>query len=227
MHVMVCRRTDVLFVVCTLLGCQATHPAGPKAGGRSEVETLAAWMTGSFSSAAQHARDPNNYHDIRLHMVPIWTQRADGPWLYVEQAAAATPEQPYRQRVYRLVSRADGRIESVVYVLPGDPLRFAGAWRTPGRFEELAPEDLEVRAGCGLLLRREADGTFVGATEGQGCESTLRGAAYATSEATIAPTGMVTWDRGFDARGRQVWGATGGGYRFDKVPGEVHGASGS
>jgi hypothetical protein len=32
---------------------------------------------------------------------------------------------------------------------------------------------------------------------------------------------MITWDRGFDAEGKQVWGATAGGYifrRVDEVP---------
>jgi hypothetical protein len=32
----------------------------------------------------------------------------------------------------------------------------------------------------------------------------------------LTPTGMETWDRGFDAANRQVWGATKGPYRFVK-----------
>jgi hypothetical protein len=30
---------------------------------------------------------------------------------------------------------------------------------------------------------------------------------------------MESWDRGFDAQGNQVWGATKGPYVFDKVAG--------
>ena len=77
----------------------------PTRGG--DLETLVEWMTGSFSSEAQAAADPD-YFDIRLQMVPIWPDRADGAWLYVEQAAASSLDQPYRQRVYRLSAEADG-----------------------------------------------------------------------------------------------------------------------
>jgi hypothetical protein len=70
------------------------------AGAAQETSLLVAvaWMTGSFSSAEQAAAD-TNYFDIRLEIVPIWTTRADGHWLYVEQAAAGYLERPYRQRV--------------------------------------------------------------------------------------------------------------------------------
>ena len=48
----------------------------------------------------------------------------------------------------------------------------------------------------------------------KGKRSDLQGAAYAVSEAIISPQGLLTWDRGFDAAGKQVWGATKGGYDF-------------
>jgi CpeT protein len=32
----------------------------------------------------------------------------------------------------------------------------------------------------------------------------------------LESTRMSSWDRGFDAEGRQVWGATGGAYVFNK-----------
>ena len=46
------------------------------------------------------------------------------------------------------------------------------------------------------------------------CASDLRGAAYATSEVTITPQFVLSWDRGFDNTGKQVWGATEGPYVF-------------
>lgn len=61
------------------------------------------------------------------------------------------------------------------------------------------------------------DGSFVGRTEGNGCASELRGAAYATSEITLTASEMVSWDRGFNSAGKQVWGAPTGGYRFKRL----------
>ena len=45
-----------------------------------DLDTLAAWMTGSFSSEKQSKAGPD-YLDIRLEMVPIWTDRDDARWL--------------------------------------------------------------------------------------------------------------------------------------------------
>ncbi len=216
---MFCRHRVARFIMLStvlLCGCRVAQPTSSRSPKPAEDDCrlLAAWLCGSFSSAAQHQADPENFFDIRLHMMPIWPARTDGPWIYVEQAAAEKLDQPYRQRVYRLCPRSDGTIESIVYELPGDPLRFAGAWRDPSILDRLTPDQLILREGCSLILRRTAAKCFVGRTAGQDCASTLRGAAYATSEATVTPDELITWDRGYDAEGRQVWGATKGGYVF-------------
>lgn len=197
-----------LFFACLSTGCTQR---------RADLAQLRTWMTGSFSSAAQHAADPENFFDIDLHMAPIWTQRSDGPWLYVEQAAADSADKPDRQRVYQLRARPDDKFDSVVYTLPGDPLRFVGAWQNPARLNEIAPRDLTLREGCTIILRRSQGRVFVGSTEGQSCESELRGASYETSEVFIEPDRLASWDRGFDANHEQVWGATAGGYVFVKT----------
>ena len=179
-----------------------------------EVGRLAAWMRGAFTSAEQATLDPDHYFDIRLYMEPMWAERPDGPWLYVEQAATSALERPYRQRVYRLVDTPEG-VRSDVYELPGDPLRFAGAWRDTSVFDDMEPEALLLRDGCSIYL--VSDGTaFVGATRGKGCSSSLGGASYATSEVSVEEAVLTSWDRGFDAEGTQVWGADQGPYVFLK-----------
>jgi CpeT protein len=180
----------------------------------SDLDLLNSWMTGSFSSAVQATEDPD-FFDVSLHMATIWTDRDDGHWLYVEQAMRDYPDQPYRQRVYRLRELAPGLFECQVYTLP-DPTAVVGAWRDEHPLAELRPDDLEVREGCAILMRRRDD-TFVGSTLATLCDSSLRGASYATSEVVVTPDGIVSWDRGFAADGTQVWGATRGGYVFDRI----------
>jgi len=178
---------------------------------------LASWMAGSFSSAEQAAAD-SNYFDIRLHMEPIWEERADGPWLYVEQAVASSLERPYRQRVYHVTEPEPGQFVSEVFELPGDPLRFAGAWRADSLLAGVTPEQLIARQGCAVHLRWVPERrTYEGRTPGEACLSSLRGAAYATSEVVVSEDGIVSWDRGWDDQGRQVWGAEKGGYVFRRV----------
>lgn len=200
-------------IVC--LGLVLGVPAGAADDGApSEIELLTGWMSGTFSSAAQAADNPQ-FFNVTLHMTPIWTDRDDGPWLYVEQAMADYPDRPYRQRVYRLRRIDPDLFESRVFTLP-DPPAVIGAWRDPTSLGAIGPEDLEEREGCAILMRRRGD-AFVGSTLARLCTSSLRGAAYATSEVLITADGMVSWDRGFDAAGNQVWGSTDGGYVFDRI----------
>ena len=204
----------VAVIAMLAAGCSMVHrPAGVSTS--ADLDRLVTWMSGSFSSEKQAAAD-SEYRDIRLHMVPIWKERADGHWLYVEQAVASSADKPYRQRVYHVTQRPDGGFESAVFKLPGDPLKYAGAWKSAGPLSDLSPDKLEPRTGCSIVLTKKGGPAFEGGTTGKQCPSDLRGAAYATSQVTIEATRMVSWDRGFNEVGEQVWGATGGGYLFLK-----------
>ena len=212
-------RAVLLLLAISASGCATALDRGaddPREADPQLAE-LAAWLTGRFSSAAQAEAAPEDFFDIRLATAPIWTERDDGPWLYVEQAAATALDSPYRQRVYHLV-RDDAGLRSDVYTLPGDPLAYAGAADEPARLDVLAPDDLELRVGCSIHLVRIGD-AFVGATRGTGCASNLGEAVYATSEVTITADALESWDRGFDAEGRQAWGATQGPYEFLRLDG--------
>lgn len=206
-------------LVVALGGCAGQARSSGGAAARAEVARLADWLEGSFSSQAQAQSDPS-YFDIRLRMGRIWTDRTDGPWLYVEQARADLLDRPYRQRIYRLSRREDGRLLSAIYTLPEPVSRFAGALDQDAAevFATLNPEQLTLLDGCTVVLTWDATARrFIGGTEGQGCASTREGARYTTSQIELAEGVLVSWDRGFDAEGRQVWGATAGGYRFDRV----------
>ena len=182
-------------------------------GGEDSLQTLVSWMCGSFTSAAQSQENPE-YLDVRLHTARIWPERDDGYWLYVEQAMAWSQDEPHRQRVYHLTQVEADVFQSEAFEIR-DPLRFAGAWRDPDALSGLAPDSLEARTGCAVTLRKQAD-AFVGGTSGRGCESTLRGAAFVTSDVVVTESTFTTWDRGFAATGVQVWGPENGGYVFKR-----------
>ena len=196
-----------------LLVCFATEAQSETAD--PALDRLHDYLTGTFSSQAQSTAD-SNFFDIRLIMTDIWTGRDDGYWLYVEQATAVTPDKPDRQRIYHLHRRDDSTLVSDVYTFT-EPLRFAGHWVRDDFPSPLTPDSLELRTGCTILLRAVNDTLFVGGTEGERCESNLRGASYAASEVRITPNVLLSWDRGYDSAGVQVWGARTGGYRFDKM----------
>jgi CpeT protein len=180
--------------------------------GQDRSEQLVSWMTGSFSSEEQSKSD-TSYFDIRLEIVRIWPEKKGEAWLYVEQAMASKKDKPYRQRVYRVRKTGENVYESAIYML-ADPLRFAGH---PEAVAVLPIDSLQLKDGCAVLLHwDDARGGFVGATGAKSCPSDLRGASYATSEVELSENMLLSWDRGFNAEGVQVWGAEKGGYRFVK-----------
>jgi len=200
----------LVFTTCASLNSTAPASAPEKAS----VRDLKSAMTGSFSSELQ-AMANDAYYNIVLHMAPIWPDQP-GDYLYVEQAVADTPTEPYRQRVYALERKGGNRFVSRVYELP-EPKQFIGAHEDPSRLSVISPADLIEREGCAVYLRRDKSGVYRGQTKKDKCKSTLRGATYATSRVSIAPGNFVqSWDRGFDAEGKQVWGAEEGGYMFLK-----------
>ena len=181
---------------------------------QSDIDLLVKWMTGSFSSEEQASQD-TNYFNIELEMVQIWENRADGPWIYVEQAVAGYKDKPYRQRVYQLKKESDGKIESIVYTIPY-PLRFAGDYKKNIALSGLIPDSLVLREDCKVVLYMADAGCFEGSTVDNKCNSNLRGALYATSEVVIKEDRLICWDRGFDENDKQVWGVEKGGYIFMK-----------
>lgn len=103
-----------------------------------------------------------------------------------------------------------------MFTLPGDPLRYAEAWRAADPLQRLQPDELVPRAGCSIHLRSINSETYVGSTTGKACGSSLRGASYATSDVVVTPTQLLSWDRGSADDGEQVWGAETGPYIFVK-----------
>lgn len=198
-----------VFIILLVCGFDAVAARGPR--NDVDIDTLAMWLTGSFSSQ-KHSEIDSAYHNVVLNMQPIWKQRTDGVWIIVEQAMAATPDTPYRQRVYRVLRVEENMIEIEIYTWK-DPKRVVGAWRDVAWLDDLSPSDLVRRRGCEVYLQRD-EVKFLGSTHGTACSSDVRGASYATSDVQISATVISSWDRGFTSAGEQVWGAVKGPYYF-------------
>jgi CpeT protein len=177
-----------------------------------DLDQLVHTMVGHYNSTAQAERD-TDYYNITLHMAQIWPADKANRWLYVEQAVTKNLAKPYRQRVYKVEKIDAENYKSIVYTLPDDK-KVIGWWATPKNFKAIKPSDLSIRTGCTVFLKKQKDGSFSGSTDGPSCESSLRGAKYATSKVTISADQIESWDQGFGADGKQVWGAEKGGYQF-------------
>jgi CpeT protein len=162
-----------------------------------QLEELAYTMAGSYTSAAQAKADTSYF-----------------AWFYVEQATASSKAKPYRQRVYHVKQVNDSTFTSTILTIKGGE-RFFGAYADPVKLEQIPKDSLETLEGCDItLVRRGRD--YVGSTNDRDCPNKRGEATYATSEVTLRPDRMISWDRGWNDAGVQVWGAEKGGYIFIK-----------
>jgi len=202
------------FVVLTITFFITVASIGQQKIADKDLLELKNRMVGVFTSEMQSKSD-SDYFNIHLHMAAIWTDSKDGYWLYVEQAVAQSLKKPYRQRIYHVYQQDDETLVSKVFEI-NTPLRFAGAWNNTDLLKGLTTDSLIDRQGCAIFLHKDKEGNFSGSTPGKECLSSLRGATYATSEVVIYADKLVSWDRGWDKDGKQVWGAEKGGYQFIK-----------
>ncbi|MDZ4750473.1 MAG: chromophore lyase CpcT/CpeT [Flavobacteriales bacterium] len=198
----------VLFFVSSLVCAQQSVSD-------QDMKTLARAMAGEFSSERQSEED-SAYFNIVLRMRPIWKKRKDGNWFYVEQSVFSAQEKPYRQRIYHLYRQDDSTAVSQVYELP-NPENYVLAWKNTKILDGLSIDSLNSRQGCAIYIRKKVKDIFEGSTPEKHCLSSLRGATYATSEVEILPNLIRSWDRGWDASDKQVWGAEKGPYIFVKL----------
>jgi hypothetical protein len=223
------RLATAIAIACMLQGCSGeapaasgpTEPAPTDAGPAAEPTDarLFRWLTGRYDSSKQAAAD-RSYYAINLTMCPVEAPSYGARTLYVEQAMAGRA--PYRQRLYVVEPIAGEPTKAVSRVFEFDQPDAMVGFCKSGRSALPAGVVASEKAGCGVVLTWNADAaTFTGATTDKGCASTLNGASYTSSEVTIEAARMVTWDRGFDDQDKQVWGATKGGYVFDRLDGPV------
>ncbi len=199
-------------------------PRGPGETGQFEtaptspLELASRCLLGNFSSDAQARANPR-IRAVDLHLAPIWSDRQDGPWLYLEQAVAEAPNHPFRQRVLRLLPATGERGDPVVLLLsfeiPGDPGPYVGAWQDPGRFNDLEPGLLTPLEGCTITLAVTGPGRLSGGSHGDGCSATQHGAAYRTFECTFTAEWLDLDEKGFSSDGKVVFGGE-GPMRFER-----------
>jgi CpeT/CpcT family (DUF1001) len=182
-----------------------------------QVQKVAGWLEGVMDTTTPPSASGKSVNvrmrTCRIRLADDRDRRfADSIFLYQEQAVRETLEQPYRQRFLQIMPTADGSIESKAYK-PEKPTAFVN-WcdRQPDTMRVLPTVNLGTPI-CSVFLRVEGD-RFIGETPPQGCPTSVRGAVRMTNTIELFADGMNTWDRGFDANGKQLWGAKNESYQY-------------
>lgn len=201
----------ILSLATIIILCSCSTSKNSKTANSSQLKELVSIMQGSYSSEAHSKRD-STYFNISLRMTPIWKEK--GNYLYVEQAMFTKQEKPYRVRIYKISQKGDSFV-SEIYTLKNEK-DWIGKWKNPEEFAKLNENEIDLKAGCEVVLKRMGKNKFDGATGIKTCPSELRGASYASSKVAVFENKIVSWDQGFDKNDKQVWGAEKEGYEFVK-----------
>lgn len=126
-------------------------------------------------------------------------------FLYQEQALSKRLNRPYRQRFMQISPDSDGMSVQSLSFKPAEPDRWIGFCNRPVA-ERIVPLHIIGEPICSVRLTRSGT-TYIGKTPPEGCPANVRGAVKITNTIVLSDVGMDTSDRGFDANGKQVWGA--------------------
>lgn len=165
---------------------------------------------------------------VRMTTCPIQINPQTSPpgtvFLYQEQALTNQLNQPYRQRFMAIEADADQQRVVVRSFKPPFPRAWSGFCSRSQQAHRSAaqpplPAAVLREEVCQVSLRQDPERSdrYTGSTPSAGCPTTFRGAVRITNTITLDPSGMETWDRGFDATGQQLWGAKQQGYRFRPI----------
>jgi len=126
---------------------------------------------------------------IGLQAFPIWQERVDGEWLYIESRIVGSPNKPFLQRILQLVATPNGLIRLYSYSIPRAS-DFAGAYYSPQVLMSLTQSQLTISNNCELLIELKVTRTFVGEADSETCRSQGRSPLmttfFAISEVNIS-----------------------------------------
>ncbi|MGB5900457.1 MAG: CpcT/CpeT family chromophore lyase [Geitlerinemataceae cyanobacterium] len=205
------------------LGFSLVFVLSPRVWGQSlsvdaRVREVAAYLTGAMDTSAQAAID-RRAPDVRITTCPVRVADTADIFLYQEQALSLKLNSPYRQRFLQIAPSSDNlQVESITYK-PANPEAWVGLCDKPEVDRTVSVPQLGETI-CSVTLQRDGEG-YLGTTPEEGCAANYRGAVRITNQVQLTRSTMETWDRGFDAAGKQVWGAEDESYQYRDIDPKV------
>jgi hypothetical protein len=183
---------------------------------QQQADEIATYLTRTMDTSAQAAANPGvanvQMTACVVQLQDLGSASDDAIYLYQEQFVQPRIDQPYRQRFLQITPHSPSQsVRSLAYK-PAVLEDWVGLCD-----RSLADRTVSLDALgepiCSVFLRPFGTG-YLGRTPIGGCPANFRGAVRITNHIVLHENGMNTWDRGFDAEGRQVWGAEDQAYEF-------------
>ncbi|ERT05719.1 hypothetical protein M595_4327 [Lyngbya aestuarii BL J] len=205
-----------LITTASLFGCGLILNSTPR-----QVLEVVSYLTGVMETSAQ-AQAVTGAPSVRMTTCVVKvadadeiTQRSPAIFLYQEQAMTSNPQKPYRQRFLQISPSADGqKVESATFVPPN--LRALVNFCSQPESERLVTIEDIGDYRCSVFLQ-PAGSQYIGQTQPEGCPANYKGAVTITNRITLDAQSMETFDRGYDQKGNQIWGAEDQSYQYQRI----------
>jgi len=217
----VTRTASLLAAALWLAACATTPAPDPFLPGQRidprPLEILASFLPGTYESIPQDAKSGASAK-VTLRIVRLWPERSGEFWFYEEFENAGEEGRPFLQRLVRIGMTGEETMLRVEYGLPGEASRFAGAWRNPGTaFAGVDPKGLREVPDCRQDVAVQNLIAYAGGTIGKACRARVPPGAYEVSDFLLTATSLRTWNRGYDAAGKIVWGSSAGPLQLNRI----------
>ncbi len=196
------------FLSTLLLSCnsQKTHDI--------ELDSLVTMLVGKFSNKEQ-VKDDASFAYLNLINIRIWQDRP-GYWVYSEVFDAKQDEYIYSQRIVHYERADSSRFKSTSYSIR-NVKDYQSGWNNPKVFNKLTLDSLIIRTGCEVYFNKKTSTIYSGKTIKGSCISTIKSIDYITSSFVVSKDKISIWTRGYNHKGKQVWGKFKGPYKYKKV----------
>ncbi|MBW4581226.1 MAG: chromophore lyase CpcT/CpeT [Tildeniella nuda ZEHNDER 1965/U140] len=183
--------------------------------------TLAHYIAGEFDNREQAIAEPVWYVHLRLWLRPVPLFSEDSLTFFAEQANVLTLDQPYRQRLIRLMQTNDAEapLQAQFYAFK-DPIAAKGAGLKPEFLQAITLEQIEFLPGCLLKITQQPDSESISAhpVSGYQCFFSYQGKQSQVQLGFAARSNTFeSYDKGIDLETQTAtWGAVMGPYRYTK-----------
>jgi hypothetical protein len=189
-----------------------------------QLQVLGKYLAGEFDNQEQAIADPARYVHLKLWHRPISLFAEDSVTLFAEQVSIVNINQPYRQRIIRVLQGRDSQESLFVqYYMPKSPSSLYGAGRSPALLDNLTAEQLELLPGCTLNVHWQQLGSssyqFTAIPPPDACctFTYLENTVQVVLGFEITEGQLKSHDKGIDPlTGKVSWGAIWGHYCYKK-----------
>ncbi|TSE11125.1 MULTISPECIES: chromophore lyase CpcT/CpeT [Aquimarina] len=179
-----------------------------------ELHNLATLMIGEFSNKEQSKKD-NGFSHSHMINVRIWKDKP-GYWIYSELSAVKENNYVYSQRIINY-----DRIDSITFKSTGyrilNEKDYKLGWKDIEVFDKLTLDSLQIRKGCQVYFKKKTSTIYSGKTNKGTCSSSIDHVDYISSSFVVSKDKISIWTRGYDEKGKQVWGKIRGPFKYKRL----------